>query len=313
MPTVTANGTELYYEIRGTGPPILLIMGATGDGGHFDALADALSDEFTVVSYDRRGNGRSPAPEGWDTTSPEQQADDAAALLDALDTGPAAVFGTSSGGIFALCLMVRHPEMVRGAILHEPGLYALVDDFDAVRAPLRALVQQAMAAGGPPAAVERFWGYVAGEDGWSRLSPALRERLRASARTLIEIELGTYELYWPSDEELAALSAPVRLLVSEDSLSVLDEVASRLAERLGAEITTTPGTHAACGPSSVKSAESGPDTSLGPEERRYRRRRASALEANGAAPRSLSSSTLCDGPPRARSRGEPAAPRRPTR
>ena len=140
MPRVTVNGTELYYEIRGTGPPVLLIMGATGDGGHFDALADVLADEFTVVSYDRRGNGRSPVPAGWQTTSPEEQADDAAALLDALGIGPAAVFGTSSGGIFALCLMVRHPESVRGAILHEPGLYALVDDFDAVRAPLRAVV-----------------------------------------------------------------------------------------------------------------------------------------------------------------------------
>ena len=96
MTKVTVNGTELYYEVRGTGPPVLLIMGATGDGGHLDALADALADEFTVVSYDRRGNGRSPAPDGWETTSPEEQADDAAALLDALRTGPAAVFGTST-------------------------------------------------------------------------------------------------------------------------------------------------------------------------------------------------------------------------
>src|SRR3954447_14877381 len=71
MPTVTANGTELYYETRGDGPPVLLIMGATGDGGHFDALADLLADEFTVISYDRRGNGRSPVPTGWTTTSPE--------------------------------------------------------------------------------------------------------------------------------------------------------------------------------------------------------------------------------------------------
>ena len=160
MPRVTVNGAELYYEVRGTGPPVLLIMGATGDGGHFDAFADLLADEFTVISYDRRGNGRSPVPAGWQTTSPEEQADDAAALLDALGTGPAAVFGTSSGGNFALCLLVRHPGWVRGAILHEPGLYALVDDFDAVRAPVRALVQEAMEAGGPPAAVERFWCYV---------------------------------------------------------------------------------------------------------------------------------------------------------
>jgi pimeloyl-ACP methyl ester carboxylesterase len=108
-------------------------MGATGDGGHFDALADFLADEFTVVSYDRRGNGRSPVATGWQTTSPEEQADDAAALLDALGTGPAAVFGTSSGGVFALCLLVRHRS--GATCLHEPGLYALVDNFDSVRAP----------------------------------------------------------------------------------------------------------------------------------------------------------------------------------
>ena len=150
MPSVIVNGAELYYEIRGTGPPVLLIMGSTGDGGHFDAFADVLADEFMVVSYDRRGNGRSPAPPGWQTTSPQEQADDAAGLLQALGTGPVAVFGTSSGGNFALCLLVRHPGWVRGAILHDPGLYALVDDFDAVRAPVRALVQEAMQAAGRP-------------------------------------------------------------------------------------------------------------------------------------------------------------------
>ncbi|WP_178357721.1 hypothetical protein [Mycolicibacterium hippocampi] len=46
MPTIDVNGTTLYYELRGAGPPVLLIMGATGDGGHFDAFADWLADEF---------------------------------------------------------------------------------------------------------------------------------------------------------------------------------------------------------------------------------------------------------------------------
>jgi pimeloyl-ACP methyl ester carboxylesterase len=227
MPKVTVNGTELYYEIRGAGPPVLLIMGSTGDGGHFDTLADLLADEFTVVSYDRRGNGRSPIPPDWQTTSPEEQADDAAGLLNTLGTGRAAIFGTSSGGTFALCLTVRHPEWVRCLILHEPGLYALVDDFDAVRAPVRAIVKQAMEAGGPSVAVERFWRYVAGDDGWDRLEPELQERLRTTASTLFEVELGTYELYLPDDQTFSP------------------EITGRLARRLGVDVATTLGTHAA--------------------------------------------------------------------
>jgi hypothetical protein len=106
MPAVTVNGTELDHEVRGSGPPALLTRGATGDGGHFDTVADLLADEFTV---------RSSAP---------------------------AAAATSCG-----CVLIRHPEAVRGAILHEPALYALLDDPDAVRAPVRSLIQAAIEAG----------------------------------------------------------------------------------------------------------------------------------------------------------------------
>jgi pimeloyl-ACP methyl ester carboxylesterase len=139
--------------------------------------------------------------------------------------------------------MVRHPERVRGLIMHEPGLYALVDDFEAVRGPVRALVQEALEAGGPPAAVERFWCYMGGEAAWDRLAPALRERLRATASTLLAVELGTYELYLPDDETLAAVAAPVGLLVGEDGLPVFAEIARRLGMRLGVEVASTPGGH----------------------------------------------------------------------
>jgi len=61
MPFQMANETELYYGARGDGPPLLLIMGASGYGGVFGRFAELLADEFTVVSYDRRGNGQPPA------------------------------------------------------------------------------------------------------------------------------------------------------------------------------------------------------------------------------------------------------------
>ena len=73
---------------------------------------------------------------------------DAAGLLAALGAAPAVTFGTSSGGVFALCLLVRHPDAARGAILHEPGLLAFHDDPDAARAPLKAALADAMAQGG---------------------------------------------------------------------------------------------------------------------------------------------------------------------
>ena len=73
MALLAVNGAELYHEVRGSGPPVLLIMGFTGDGGHFETLAELLADEFTVVTYDRRGNGRSPRPARWAKTSPRRR------------------------------------------------------------------------------------------------------------------------------------------------------------------------------------------------------------------------------------------------
>ncbi len=96
MPMAPVGSVRLYYEVRGRGPPLLLIMGATGDAGHFATVADQLADGLTVLTYDRRGNSRSTRPAGWGTTTVEDQADDAAGLLRALEwltppsSGPAA-------------------------------------------------------------------------------------------------------------------------------------------------------------------------------------------------------------------------------
>jgi pimeloyl-ACP methyl ester carboxylesterase len=228
MPVLAVNGAELYHEVRGAGPAVLLIMGATGDAGHFETLADLLADEFTVVSYDRRGNGRSPRPAGWATTSPAEQADDAAGLLDALGLAPAAVFGSSSGANFALALAIRHPASVRGAILHEPVLTA-----------------PAIQSGEAPPPLERFWRNVAGDANWERLAPGLRARMLGSADTFFGIEVGTFEGLLPDDEALAAIAAPVQVLVSEQGRLPGHQAAGRLAERLGVAVIRTPGTHTA--------------------------------------------------------------------
>jgi pimeloyl-ACP methyl ester carboxylesterase len=118
--SISANGATLYYELRGNGSSLLFISGATGDAGHWTGVADTLADTYTVITYDRRGNSRSPRPPGWASTTIDEQADDAAALLRGLSMAPAIVFGTSAGASIAANLAIRHPAVLRGVVFHEP-------------------------------------------------------------------------------------------------------------------------------------------------------------------------------------------------
>jgi pimeloyl-ACP methyl ester carboxylesterase len=243
MPLQRANEAELHYELRGDGPPLLLMMGASGYGRVFARFAELLADEFTVVTYDRRGNGQSPRPAGWNATSPEEQADDAVALLAGLGLAPAAIFGTSSAGIFALAALIRHPESVRGAVLHEPALFALFDDPNGVRDSLTRLVAEGIEQGGPARGFECFLRFGAGDANWERLDPGVQKEMLSSADTYFGVESGAFDSYLPDEETLASITVPIKLLVSEQSHAFFTDAAARLAERLGVELARTPGTH----------------------------------------------------------------------
>src|SRR5215211_897320 len=226
--TVGVNGAEIYHEVRGSGPSVLFIQGATGDGGTFD----------------RRGNSRSPRPVGWDTTSTEEQADDAAGLLEALGLASAAVFGTSGGAIIGLNLVIRHPQVVRGAILHEPPMMAALARPEEMMGAMQELVEGGMAKGGPRAAVEAFVRFAAGDDNFEKLNPELRERMLGNGTTLFGTEFGAFESYRPDDATLAAVEVPLQVMVGTDSAPFFGEAAQWLAARLGVEVRTLPGGHA---------------------------------------------------------------------
>lgn len=97
-------GASLYYEVRGSGPVLLMIAGAPADAGVFGAIAGRLADRYTVVTYDWRGAARSPLeapPDFPDGLPVAVQGDDAAHLLAALGEGPAYVLGCSGGALVA--------------------------------------------------------------------------------------------------------------------------------------------------------------------------------------------------------------------
>jgi pimeloyl-ACP methyl ester carboxylesterase len=231
--TVEVNGTTLYYEVRGTGPSFLFVPGAEGDAQEYARVAELLDDAFTILSYDRRGYSRSPRPTDFSGTTVEEQADDAAALLQALDMAPAGVWGNSSGAIIGLSLTLRHPEAVRKAMLHEPPLFAGMSDYQQVSGFLR----QATANGKVP-----FMRMLMSDPIYDALPADYRARLSADD-TWIKYEFENFEYYRPTDEELAAAKKPVAVLCGTDSPPFFDEAATWLADRLGTEVLFIPGAH----------------------------------------------------------------------
>jgi pimeloyl-ACP methyl ester carboxylesterase len=192
MSLIDANGTTIYYELRGRGPALLFVSGATGDAGHWTGVADALASQHTVITYDRRGNSRSPRPAGWTTTTIDEQADDAAELLEGLDAVPTIVLGTSAAAGIVASLAVRHPAVLRGVIFHEPLFPSGVTNADAVRAGRRELIDEGMARGGPRGGTELFLRSVAGDDVYESLDPGLRaEPSRRAPTTAAAMPLAT--------------------------------------------------------------------------------------------------------------------------
>ena len=88
-PSVEGAGVALNVVERGSGRAVLLVHGIASDAQALEPIADALSSQARVIAYDRRGYGSSGAPEPYHGTTVAEQAEDAAALLRALDPGPA--------------------------------------------------------------------------------------------------------------------------------------------------------------------------------------------------------------------------------
>ena len=208
MSSIEVNGIRIYYEKRGRGPAVLFVSGATGDAGHWTTAADILADAYTVITYDRRANSRSPRPAGWVSTTIGEQADDAAALLRGLDLVPAIVFGTSAAAGILADLCLRHPHVLRGAIFHEPVFPSSSSNPGAVRAGRQALIDEGMARGGPRAAMELYLRSVAGDEVYESLDPRLRERLLGNAEVLFGIEMTPFLAYEPTPGQLATIRVP---------------------------------------------------------------------------------------------------------
>lgn len=140
MPYVDLGEFTMFYTDEGDGPPVLCVHGWTCDGSDWSWQVPAFVPGHRVIAVDPRGHGRSTAPA--DGYGPLFFADDLAALLARLGTGPVVAMGHSMGGATVVALAVEYPELVRAVVsvdsafgFDPAGLEGIAQFLDLLKAP----------------------------------------------------------------------------------------------------------------------------------------------------------------------------------
>lgn len=244
--TLDVPGARLHYELRGSGPLVVLV-GAPMDAVAFAPLADQLATDHTVLTTDPRGINRSSVADRDQDSTPQLRAADLAHLITHLDAGPAAVFGSSGGAVSALALVQARPDLVRTAIVHEPPLVLLLDDRDEIRAQTEDYIATYL-AGDVVGAWRKFF---AAAD--ITVPDAVLEQMVGGERDpqvvadeqfWFEHEMRGSDFWEPDLTVLAASPSRIVVGVGEQSAGQMcTRTAAALAGALGTEPEVFPGDH----------------------------------------------------------------------
>lgn len=235
MPLAECNGVRLYYEVHGSGEPLVLVMGQGSDHHGWDPVVEDFAARFQVIVYDHRGTGQSDKPREPAYTT-RMFAADAVALLDHLGIERAHWYGISMGGRVCQWVAIDYPGRVRAMVLGctTPG------DRHGVRRP--AEVDERMR--NRPADAEEAALWLAEEmvsPGWLANHPEYREFLLRRARNSpppwaqrLHYEASQMHDAW---ERLPEIAAPVLVIHGTEDRINPTENARLLAERIpGAEL-----------------------------------------------------------------------------
>lgn len=214
--SVDVQGCHLFYEVQGSGHPVLLIHGGLGDRRMWDHQVPALAERYEVIRYDTRGWGRSRTEE-----VEYAEFEDALAVLDATGAGSAYVVGQSRGGGIALDLALAYPDRVDALVSVAGGVGGYEPELPAGLEP-------------PPwDEMERLWEAKNYDelseletrvwvDGWgqpaSRVDPEIRTRVKGWILAGYQAENGEAEpraLEPRAAERLHEVSVPTMVLIGD--------------------------------------------------------------------------------------------------
>ena len=232
MQFIEAGDLKICYEIKGSGYPLVLIMGFSAGMDWWDSeLIDALSGKYRVLAFDNRGAGQTVTPDEGDF-SIEMFADDTALLMDKLGIDRAHVFGFSMGGIIAQALTLKHPEKVNRLILGGTfcgGKETIMPDEHAAKMLMDT-------SGGIEGAFGRAlelmfpWEFLASNPGYAdnfrkRFMAAPVTAHNARRQLVASMKLGTYP-------RLPEVKAPTLVVPGTDDILISPRNSRLIAERI---------------------------------------------------------------------------------
>ncbi|MEV1078149.1 alpha/beta hydrolase [Streptomyces sp. NPDC050211] len=244
--------TDLYYDIAGSGPVLLVVPGGAGHPMGLDGMTARLAERFTVVTYDPLGlaHGRLGLPVADQRV--EDWSDGAGRVLDAVlpDGQSAYVFGTSAGAVVALDLLARHPERLRHVIAHEPPSVGVLPDGARHQAMFAEVCDRYRAAG-LAAAGSLMTAMLTSSEPTEipEVIPEVQhlsrdEELASPMALSLRHVLRPFTSYTPDLERLGSLSSRLTLAAGTDSRGqLLHRTAEFLAQTLRGDFAEFPGGH----------------------------------------------------------------------
>lgn len=213
MPIANVNDAELYYEVHGSGPPLVLSAGMGGVGSYWKAQIAEFAEHYRVIVYDQRGTGRSSMTATRYTV--ELLAADLVGLLDALGIERADAVGHSTGGMFMQAAAVDHPTRFGRMVMY--GTRASTDGFS--RMAMGSRLALLRAAG--PLAFHRATPLFLYPNHWIKdHAEALEQVAQAAAKSAAPVEMmaSRIEAVLAHDQtaRVGRITSPTLVLCAED-------------------------------------------------------------------------------------------------
>jgi pimeloyl-ACP methyl ester carboxylesterase len=236
------TGVTLNYEVSGEGDPLLLVMGTSGSIPLWGELLPRLAERYRVIAFDNRGLGGSERGDGPITVA--SMADDASALLEALDVPQAHAMGWSLGSAVVQELALAHPQQVASAVLY--ATWGRCDGYQrsvlaALRLPYAVRdMEAALTVSGlafSPQLLDR-------PDFQQLLEPMLPAFPQTEEQMAVTVEQWDADLALDTLDRLGGVEAPTLVVVGEQDLLTPPRQAKAVADAIPKatyELVTGPG------------------------------------------------------------------------